>query len=288
MSGEQARISVLADGTIFEGEPGARAASTTGEVVFTTGDDRLPRGAHRSVVLRADRHDDRAARSATPASTREDTESVDARPHVAGLHRARREPDRLELARRADARRLPRAATASSRISGIDTREPHASPARSRLAERRDRDRRPPERSLRKAREAPVMAGPRSRAARSRPRSPTRSPKSRGSLAAPAPARRSRERARRRHRLRPQAQHPALPGRRRAAGSRSCPRAPAPTDILALRPDGVFLSNGPGDPAAVTYAIETVQGPARQEAASSASASAISSSRSRSAARPTS
>jgi len=30
-------------------------------------------------------------------------------------------------------------------------------------------------------------------------------------------------------------------------------------DALALHPDGVFLSNGPGDPAAVTYAIEAVQ-----------------------------
>jgi carbamoyl-phosphate synthase small subunit len=28
-------------------------------------------------------------------------------------------------------------------------------------------------------------------------------------------------------------------------------------DVLARKPDGVFLSNGPGDPAAVTYAIET-------------------------------
>jgi carbamoyl-phosphate synthase small subunit len=28
---------------------------------------------------------------------------------------------------------------------------------------------------------------------------------------------------------------------------------------LALQPDGIFLSNGPGDPAAVTYAIETVR-----------------------------
>ncbi|MCA1663798.1 MAG: glutamine-hydrolyzing carbamoyl-phosphate synthase small subunit [Myxococcales bacterium] len=28
------------------------------------------------------------------------------------------------------------------------------------------------------------------------------------------------------------------------------------TDVLAMRPDGVFLSNGPGDPAAVTYAAE--------------------------------
>jgi carbamoyl-phosphate synthase small subunit len=30
-------------------------------------------------------------------------------------------------------------------------------------------------------------------------------------------------------------------------------------DALALRPDGVFLSNGPGDPAAVTYAIEATR-----------------------------
>jgi carbamoyl-phosphate synthase small subunit len=30
-------------------------------------------------------------------------------------------------------------------------------------------------------------------------------------------------------------------------------------DILALQPDGLFLSNGPGDPAAVTYAHETVR-----------------------------
>ena len=33
-----------------------------------------------------------------------------------------------------------------------------------------------------------------------------------------------------------------------------------PADILAVRPDGLFLSNGPGDPAAVTYAISTVRG----------------------------
>ena len=30
-------------------------------------------------------------------------------------------------------------------------------------------------------------------------------------------------------------------------------------EIIQLNPDGVFLSNGPGDPAAVTYAIETVK-----------------------------
>ncbi len=30
-------------------------------------------------------------------------------------------------------------------------------------------------------------------------------------------------------------------------------------DALKLKPDGIFLSNGPGDPAAVTYAIETIK-----------------------------
>lgn len=31
------------------------------------------------------------------------------------------------------------------------------------------------------------------------------------------------------------------------------------SDVLALKPDGVFLSNGPGDPAAVDYAIDNVK-----------------------------
>ena len=32
-----------------------------------------------------------------------------------------------------------------------------------------------------------------------------------------------------------------------------------PFDILELNPDGIFLSNGPGDPDAVKYAIETIK-----------------------------
>lgn len=31
-------------------------------------------------------------------------------------------------------------------------------------------------------------------------------------------------------------------------------------DVLAMRPDGVFFSNGPGDPSALKYAVETVKG----------------------------
>jgi len=36
------------------------------------------------------------------------------------------------------------------------------------------------------------------------------------------------------------------------------PAKTSPAEVLAMNPDGIFLSNGPGDPAAVTYAIETI------------------------------
>ncbi|MCZ6528126.1 MAG: gamma-glutamyl-gamma-aminobutyrate hydrolase family protein, partial [Candidatus Dadabacteria bacterium] len=32
-----------------------------------------------------------------------------------------------------------------------------------------------------------------------------------------------------------------------------------PNEVLAMDPDGIFLSNGPGDPAAVSYAVESVR-----------------------------
>jgi carbamoyl-phosphate synthase small subunit len=38
------------------------------------------------------------------------------------------------------------------------------------------------------------------------------------------------------------------------------PGATPPEEALALGPDGVFYSNGPGDPAATTYAVETLRG----------------------------
>jgi carbamoyl-phosphate synthase small subunit len=38
------------------------------------------------------------------------------------------------------------------------------------------------------------------------------------------------------------------------------PASTSAADVLARRPDGVFLSNGPGDPATVPYAIEAIRG----------------------------
>ncbi|MEM7007852.1 MAG: glutamine-hydrolyzing carbamoyl-phosphate synthase small subunit [Thermodesulfobacteriota bacterium] len=37
------------------------------------------------------------------------------------------------------------------------------------------------------------------------------------------------------------------------------PSRTPPNEILALEPDGIFLSNGPGDPSAVAYAVESVR-----------------------------
>ena len=37
------------------------------------------------------------------------------------------------------------------------------------------------------------------------------------------------------------------------------PARTSATDVLALKPDGVFLSNGPGDPEPVGYAIENIR-----------------------------
>ena len=87
-----------------------------------------------------------------------------------------------------------------------------------------------------------------------------------------SPARRAMSWPRRRHRRRRR----ALPPRRSttsasratscarwpsaARGSPCCPARTPAADVLALRPDGVFLSNGPGDPEPLAYAVDTVRG----------------------------
>jgi len=45
----------------------------------------------------------------------------------------------------------------------------------------------------------------------------------------------------------------------RASEVHVVPATASAEEIMAMKPDGVFLSNGPGDPSAVTYGIETVK-----------------------------
>ena len=56
------------------------------------------------------------------------------------------------------------------------------------------------------------------------------------------------------------------------------PAATSAADALALRPDGVFLSNGPGDPEPVDYAVEACRELMERRVRCSASASATRSS----------
>ena len=46
----------------------------------------------------------------------------------------------------------------------------------------------------------------------------------------------------------------------RGAASRCCPARFPAEQVLEHRPDGIFLSNGPGDPEPLDYAIRTIQG----------------------------
>ena len=47
--------------------------------------------------------------------------------------------------------------------------------------------------------------------------------------------------------------------RRTTAMSRCFPRRRRPQDLLAIEPDGIFLSNGPGDPAALPYVVDNAR-----------------------------
>ena len=146
-------------------------------------------------------------------------------------------------------------------IAGVDTRAPDAPPPRPRRAEaahrHRGRRRAPAPRRRRTADDGPRPHARRHERARVRMDARLRRVAARRDPA---------QVARGRDRLRRQAEHPALLGRRRLQGHRRSGDHVSADEILALDPDGIFLSNGPGDPAAVTHAIETIQRAARQEA----------------------
>ena len=60
-------------------------------------------------------------------------------------------------------------------------------------------------------------------------------------------------------RFRHQAEYPAQPGRLGLRRDRRPCRHPGGEGSLAMNPDGIFLSNGPGDPEPVRYAQENIR-----------------------------
>jgi carbamoyl-phosphate synthase small subunit len=248
----------LADGSVFSGQAFGAAGFVAGEVVFTTGmtgyQEVLTDPSYCGQIVTMT-----APEIGNTGINREDDESVDGRPQVAGF--VIRDPSPMSSNWRAteslDAY-LNRCGIVA--IGGVDTR----------ALTRRIRDRGAQngcigtgstDELVERARAAPKMEGL-DLASRVTPKQAYPFSESRGLWAVPG---------------RPEA--PPTEGERPHVvafdfgakknilrclvdtGFRvtAVPAATSAKDVLALAPDGIFLSNGPGDPAAVGYAVATIR-----------------------------
>jgi carbamoyl-phosphate synthase small subunit len=246
---------VLADGTVFEGRPFGARGATTGEAVFTTpltGYQEVltdPSFAGQIVTMTA-------PQIGNVGVNREDTEAVGDAPRVAGFVVREASPvtSNWRAQESLDAY-LARYGVVG--IADVDTRKltRHLRDAGSQNAAIGTEG---PEALLRRAREAPDMNGldlvravtPKERYAWT---------EGRGTWAT-APGRA------------PEPRHHVVVydygikrNILRCLVDRGCrltvvPASTSAADVLALKPDGVFLSNGPGDPAPVTYAVDAIKG----------------------------
>jgi carbamoyl-phosphate synthase small subunit len=243
---------VLADGTVFAGRPFGARGATTGEVVFTTTmtgyQEVLTDPSYYGQIVTMT-----AVEMGNTGINAEDTEAVGESPRVAGFvvrdaspiasnYRATETLDAY-LARHGivgisdiDTRKLTRhLRDKGSQNGAIGTEEPDA--------------------LLKRAREAPDMNGL-DLVKHVTPKEPYPWTEGRSDWATSAPK---------------AAAHHVVAidyGTKRNilrclvdAGCKVTvvPASTSAADVLALRPDGIFLSNGPGDPAAVRYAVETIR-----------------------------
>jgi len=261
-SGERAFL-VLADGTVFEGEPYGARGTTTGEAVFTTtmtGYQEVltdPSYTGQLVVMTVPEIGNVGVNAA-------DAESIDGKPHVGGF--ILRDASPLASSWRSeqslDAYLAQHGIVA---ISGVDTRR-LTRHLRDRGAQNGAIGPGPVEALLRKAREAPDMSGL-DLVKGVTPAEPYVFADGRGDwqvgdLATPgviAPKKSGRE-----HHV-VAIDYGVKKNILRCLVDAHCrvtvvPASTSAAAILAMKPDGVFLSNGPGDPAAVGYAVETLRG----------------------------
>ncbi len=253
MSGERAYL-CLADGTIFPGFSFGSPGVSVGEVVFTTGmtgyQEVLTDPSYCGQIVTMT-----APQIGNTGINAEDDESVSSAPHVAGFVVRDLSPvaSNWRASETLDAW-LARHGVVG--ISGVDTRA-LTRHIRDRGAQNGAIGASSPEDLVRIAREAPSMEGL-DLVERVTPREPYAWSERSGTLGTHLSAEVVAERhvvvmdlGIKRNILRSLAdvgcRVTVVPARTSAAA------------ILDLAPDGIFVSNGPGDPAAVSYAIETVR-----------------------------
>jgi len=250
VSGEPALL-CLADGTCFDGFAFGAPGIAVGEVVFTTamtGYQEVltdPSYTGQIVTMTAPQIGNTGCNPADP-------ESVDDRPQVAGfIVRDNSEEASSWRASETLGAYLERHGIVA--LSGVDTRR-LTRHLRDHGAQNGAMGRGSSEVLLRRAREAPAMQGL-DLVARVTPSAPYEWTETSGEWGTIS---------------RPQERHVVVVdlGIKRNilrclvdAGCRvtAVPARTSPADILALEPDGIFVSNGPGDPAAVTYTIDTLR-----------------------------
>jgi carbamoyl-phosphate synthase small subunit len=250
---------VLADGTVFEGEPYGARGITTGEAVFTTamtGYQEVltdPSYTGQLVCMTAPEIGNVGVNAA-------DAESIDGKPHVSGfiLRDASPLSSNWRSEQTLDAYLAQHGIVA---ISGVDTRK-LTRHLRDHGSQNGAMGEGPIEALLERAKTAPDMSGldlvkqvtPKQSYTFSEGRGAWRVSDGPGK-----PAARKRE-------LEVVAiDYGVKKNILRCLVDAGCkvtvvPASTSAADILAMSPDGVFLSNGPGDPAAVGYAVETVRG----------------------------
>lgn len=252
---------VLADGTVFPGEPYGARGTTVGEAVFTTTmtgyQEVLTDPSYKGQIVTMT-----APEIGNVGVNAADAESVDGRPHVAGfvLRDASPVASSWRSEQTLDAYLAEHGVVA---ISGVDTRKltrhlrDHGSQNAAIGPEAIDV-------LLRKAREAPDMSGL-DLVKLVTPREPYPFAEGRGAwrvgsrgepVTGDPPAARHHVVA---------IDYGVKKNILRCLVDSGCkvtvvPATTSAADVLALAPDGVFLSNGPGDPAAVGYAVDTIKG----------------------------
>jgi carbamoyl-phosphate synthase small subunit len=245
---------VLADGTVFPGEPFGARGTTTGEAVFTTtmtGYQEVltdPSYTGQIVTMTAPEIGNTGVNAA-------DAESVDGKPHVAGfvLRDASPMASNWRSEQTLDAYLAQHNIVA---ITGVDTRK-LTRHLRDHGAQNAAIGMEPVAKLLERARSAPNMSGL-DLVKLVTPREPYPFSEGRGSWRTP-----SETKATKQH-------HVVAMDFGVKKNILRClvdsgfkvtvvPATTTAKDILALNPDGIFLSNGPGDPAAVGYAVDTVK-----------------------------